>query len=159
MLPYSVSCSYPPALWLWKAKKSSVNSLHRDISDNQSRTKNTDRLVRMGGEKKMDISTQLAKTSISSFNIWPLECLREERESFVLSIHFPQVLCCLQSSFLITAPDLIFSFLFSFLLLPYQKKKREEGKNKSSITGIFLKCLALETPEKTEAALRRSWLM
>lgn len=28
--PYSVSCSYPPALWLWKAKKSSVNSLHRD---------------------------------------------------------------------------------------------------------------------------------
>lgn len=30
VLPYSVSCSYPPALWLWKAKKSSVNSLHRD---------------------------------------------------------------------------------------------------------------------------------
>lgn len=52
VLPYSVSCSYPPALWLWKAKKSSVNSLHRDTRDNQDRAKNTDWLVRVSRERE-----------------------------------------------------------------------------------------------------------
>lgn len=91
VLPDSVSCSYPPALWLWKAKKSSVNSLHRNTSDNQSRTKNTNRLVvRTGREKKMGISTQLASLSVPAKRLLAGMFKRTEENGL-----FPQVIHCL----------------------------------------------------------------
>lgn len=92
MLPYSVSCSYPPALWSWKTKESLINSLHRNTSDSQSRTKNIHRLVEGMGKKggKMDVSTELANWSISVKHLVTGYLGKQKRTAYV-----PQVLCCL----------------------------------------------------------------
>lgn len=73
VLPDSMSCSYPPALWLWKAKKSSVNSLHRDTRDNQDRAENTDWLVTVSAENTLTIQ----QTCRRDYLLVYLGCLRE----------------------------------------------------------------------------------
>lgn len=111
VLPYSMSCSYPPALWLWKAKKSSVNSLHRDTGDNQDRAENTDWLVTVGRENTLTIQ----QTWWRNYLLVYLGCLREWK--FFPRIHCPQRLLCLN-------PISLAHFRFSLLkFCPYQKKK------------------------------------
>lgn len=111
VLPYSMSCSYPPALWLWKAKKSSVNSLHRDTRDNQDRAENTDWLVTVSRENTLTIQQTWRRNYLLVY----LGCLRQWK--FFPRMHCPQGLLCLN-------PVSLAHFKFSLLkLCPYQKKK------------------------------------
>lgn len=156
VLPYSVSCSNPPALWLWKANKSSVNSLHRNTNENQSRTKNTDRLVRMSRERKMDISTQLAKMNTCIQHLVTRVFKRAEENCF-LSRHLSFSLKYYTVyNFLFLSQLQIFCFSFSHTTTKTEKRKeRKKRKKKGSVIGIFLKSLVLEALEKTEAHLEK----
>lgn len=119
-------------------------------------------------EKKMDISTQLAKMSISSVQHLATRMFKRGERILYSLYPFPSGIILSTISLPYYSPRFFFPFfsffffpflfLFSFFTSPTSKKKREEEKNKSSTTGIFLKCLALET-QRRQAALRRSWLM
>lgn len=126
VLPYSVSCSNPPALWLWEANKSSVNSLHRDPRDNQDRAENTDWLVT--GSREHTLTTQ--HTCQRDRMLVHLGRLGERNslspESVVLRVAVPK------SCF----PFKVLDFLF-FKSFPILEKEMKETKGSASGNSIF----------------------